>query len=152
RLGTTLQNTVEPVCTTMSELNTKLEAFGCPECRAVPTPHDELRLKPVRTLFEDAHEGYVLFACPECRQPFLYQFQEITWLSNGEDDIWDRWMPITEQELAEIEQLFPTPTEDGTNSHHLATMMHRRSRLVRNPVGRFEWQDSPHDAGNLYGP
>jgi hypothetical protein len=136
----------------VSEPSTKPEQFGCVACRAVPASWNELRLKFVRKLFEDSHEAYVLHACAECEQPFLYQFQEITWLPNGEDHIWLRWMPITEQELAEIDRLFPTPTEDDTNTHHLAKMMHRRVRLVRDPLGRFEWQDSPHDAGNLFPP
>jgi hypothetical protein len=118
----------------------------------VPASRHELYLTPVRNLYEGPHEGYDLFACPDCGQPFLHQFQEITWLPDGEDDIWLRWMPVTAQELAEIERLFPTETEDDGNAHHLARLMHRRGRLVRDPDDRFTWDGSTSDAGNLYPP
>lgn len=130
----------------------KPELFGCAACRVVPKSHGELRLTHVRNLFEDSHEGYLLYACPECGQPFLEQFQEITWLPNGEDHIWLRWMPITEQERAEIDQLCPDVTENDDVARRFAKMMHTRGRLVRDPNGVFTWYDSPHDAGNLYPP
>jgi hypothetical protein len=127
-------------------------ALGCPACRAVPASREELRLTSVRSLYEGPHEGYALFACPDCGQTFLEQFQEITWRPDGEDLIWLRWMPITTEELAEVERLFPAETEDDTNTHHLAKLMHRRGRLVRDPEGRFVWSDRAWDAGNLYPP
>jgi hypothetical protein len=111
-----------------------------------------MRLAHVRNLYEGPHESYALFACSACGQPFLEQFQEITWLPSGEDDIWLRWMPVTPQELAEIERLFPTATEDDTNTHHLAQLMHRRGRLVLDPMRRFAWDGAAWDAGNLYPP
>ena len=43
-------------------------------------------------------------------------------------------------------------TEDGANAHVLASLMHRRGRLVRDPLGRFAWSDETFDAGNLYPP
>ena len=124
--------------------------FGCPACRAVPASHGELRLSRVRNLFEESHEGYTLYECAECRQPFLGQFQEITWLPNGEDDIWLRWMPITAQERTQIDALFPDATEDAVAARFLAKLMRERPRLVRDPLGRFAWSET--DAGNLYGP
>jgi hypothetical protein len=129
-----------------------METPGCPVCRAVPTTRGELRLEHVRTLYEGPHEGYAIFLCPACGQPFLEQFQEITWLPSGEDDIWLRWMPLTPDELAEVEALFPTETEDDRDTHRLAKLMHRRGRLVRDPLGRFAWSDEAWDAGNLYPP
>ena len=136
----------------MSNSNNKTAQFGCPVCRAVPVLRGDLRLTHVRTLYEDSHEGYALYACPECRQVFLEQFQEITWLPDGEDDIWQRWMPVTSWELAEIERLFPAETADDDGAQHLAKLMHARGRLVRDPDDRFTWFDEPWDAGNLYPP
>ena len=135
----------------MSE-SSEPEQFGCAACRAVPASRSEFRLTRVRNLFEDPHDGYALFACPECGQPFLEQFQEITWLPNGEDDIWLLWMPLTEQEHAEINQLCPDVTEDGNVARRFAEMMRTRGRLVRDPNGVFAWYDTPRDAGNLFGP
>jgi hypothetical protein len=127
--------------------------FGCPACRAVPASQAESRIGVfVRNLFGDAHEGYTLMECEECRQPFLEQFQEITWLPGGEDDIWLRWMPLTEQERAEIDARIPDETRDDGLARELAKMMHRRTRLVRDPMGRFAWYDEAWDAGNLYPP
>jgi hypothetical protein len=126
------------------------ESLGCAVCRAVPASRDELRLTHVRNLCEGPHEGYAIFRCPECSQPFLEQFQEITWLPNGEDDIWLRWMPLTPEELAEMLAVFPDETEDTSNSHVLAALMHRRGRLVRDPLNRFAWSEKAWDAGNLY--
>ncbi|MCI0700740.1 MAG: hypothetical protein L0241_06635 [Planctomycetia bacterium] len=128
------------------------EKLGCLVCRAVPASRSEFQLKHVRSLYEAPHEGYCLYACRECHQPFLEQFQEITWLPDGEDHIWLRWMPINAEELAEVERLFPTETEDDEHAHLLAKLMHRRGRLVRDPDNRFEWFDHPWDAGNLYPP
>ena len=136
----------------MSDSSVTPEQFGCPACRAVPASQGDLTLRHVRNLYEDSHEGYALYECRECRQPCLEQFQEITWLPNGEDDIWLRWMPITEQERVQIDVLFPEMTEDYDEARYLAKMMHSRGRLVREPEGRFVWYDSPHDAGNLYPP
>ena len=128
------------------------EPLGCAVCRAVPASRDDLRLERVRNLCEAPHEGYAIFRCPECRQPFLEQFQEITWLPSGEDDIWLRWMPVTAEELAEVERLFPQATEDDRDAHDLASLMHRRGRLVRDPLGRYSWSDQAWDAGNMYPP
>jgi hypothetical protein len=136
----------------MNDSKPESEQFGSPVCRTVPASQSELRLKLVRLLYEDSHEGYLLYACPECHQTFLKQFQEITWLPHGEDHIWLRWMPINAEELAEIDQLFPTETEDDEHAHHLRKLMHRRGRLVRDPDDRFAWFDDPWDAGNLYPP
>jgi hypothetical protein len=136
----------------MSEPIGGSQEFGCDACRSVPAPHGTLRATPQRTLYEGPHEGYSLWVCPECQQPFLKQFQEITWLPDGEDHIWLRWMPLTGEELAEIDKLFPTETEDDTHTPLLARYMHRRGRLVRDPTGQFAWSDSPWDAGNLYPP
>src|SRR5215210_4467004 len=126
------------------------ETPGCPVCCAVPATRGELRLELVRNLYEGPHEGYAIIRCPECTRPFLEQFQEITWLPSGEDDIWLRWMPLMPEELAEVEALFPAETEDDRDTHHLAKLMHRRGRLVRDPLGRFAWSDEAWDAGNLY--
>ena len=123
---------------------------GCPACRTAPATQGDLRLERVRNLYEAPHEGYAVFRCPACGTPFLEQFQEITWLPGGEDDIWLRWMPLTADELAEVEALFPTETEDPSNAHHLAKFMHRRGRLVRDPLNRFTWSEEAWDAGNLY--
>ena len=134
----------------MNDSGAALPQFGCPVCRAVPASHDGPHLSPVRHLFEESHEGYALYECPECRQPFLGQFQEITWLPNGEDDIWLRWMPLTSQERTQIDALFPEETEDDVAVRFLAKLMRERARLVRDPLGRFAWSEA--DAGNLYGP
>jgi hypothetical protein len=107
---------------------------------------------PGRSLYGSPHEGYALCQCPACGHPFLEQFQEITLLPSGEDDIWLRWMPLTAEELAEVERLFPEATEDDADAHVLAKLMHRRGRLVRDPLGRFSWSEDPWDAGNLYPP
>jgi hypothetical protein len=121
-------------------------------CRTAPATQAELRLERIRNLYEGPHEGYALFRCPACGQSFLEQFQEITWLPGGEDHIWLRWLPLTADELVEVERLFPEETEDEANAHVFAKLMHRRGRLVRDPDGRFAWSDSPWDAGNLYPP
>src|SRR5262245_45531633 len=124
--------------------------LGCPACRAVPASRDALQLSRVRNLYEEPHEGYALYECRECHQPFLEQFQEITWLPNGEDDIWLRWLPLTSQERTQIDARFPNETEDAEAAHFLAKLMRERERLVRDPLGRFSWAKS--DAGNRYGP
>jgi hypothetical protein len=128
------------------------QAPGCSACRTPPATQSDLRLERVRNLYESPHEGYAVFRCPACGTPFLEQFQEVTWLPSGEDDIWLRWMPLTPDELAEVEALFPAQTEDGANAHHLARLMHRRGRLVRDPLGRFAWSEDARDVGNLYPP
>lgn len=124
--------------------------LGCPVCRTAPTTAAELRLERIRNLYEGPHEGYALFRCTACSQMFLEQFQEITWLGRTEDDIWLRWMPLTPDELAEVERLFPEPTEDDSRVAHLAGLMRRRSRLVRDPLGLFAWTDLPWDAGDMF--
>jgi hypothetical protein len=126
------------------------ERAGCPTCRATPATQADLRLEWVRNLCEEPHEGYSLFRCPACGQPFLEQFQEITWLPGGEDDIWLRWVPLTPDERAEVERLFPEPAGGAANAVRLVELARRR-RLVRDPLGRFAWSDYP-DAGNLFPP
>jgi hypothetical protein len=128
------------------------EQFGCAACRVVPASQGDLKLVHMRNLYEEPHEGYAIYECRECRQPFLEQFQEITWLPNGEDDIWLRWMPITEQERGELDATIPDETTDDATARGLAKMMHRRMRLVRDPLGRFTWNHEAWDAGNLYSP
>jgi hypothetical protein len=131
--------------------NPGADRFGCDVCRAVPANRGELPLEHVRPLYEESHEGYCLHRCPDCGQLYLEQFQEITWLPNGEDDIWLRWMPLTAEEVAGVERLFPPGTENGDASE-LARLMHRRPRLTRDPSDRFYWCESAWDAGNLYPP
>src|SRR4051794_26665320 len=99
------------------------ERLGCSVCHSVPASQGELRLVHVRTLYEDSHEGYAIFACRECGQRYLEQFQEITWLPDGNDLIYLRWMPLTEGEAVEIERLFPAETEDYDEARYLAKLM-----------------------------
>ena len=126
------------------------ETLGCAACLAVPATRDDMRLEQVRNLFEAPHEGYAILCCGACGQPFLEQFQEVTGLPSGEDDIWLRWMPLTPEELTEVEQLQPTETD--ADRAHLAKLMHRRGRLVCDPLGRFKWSEEVWDVGNRYPP
>jgi hypothetical protein len=108
-------------------------------------------LEAVRSLFAESHEGYALYRCKRCGQPYLEQFHEILDWSEGDDDIWIRWMALTPEELAEVNRLFPVETADAGNVHVLASLMHRRRRLTRHPDGGYSWSDG-WDAGDLLPP
>ena len=127
---------------------------GCGVCRAMPTTRGDLPFAEVRRLLDASHINYSLVACTTCEQVYLWQFHEIVdWYSGrGEDDIWERWTPLTAEEVAEVERLFPPGCEAWEHLDVLTELMHRRRRLTKNPEGRLYWSEVPWDAGDLLPP
>lgn len=132
------------------------ETGGCPYCRAIPCESDDFSLQELRTLYDSSHSSFTLFQCKHCGQPYLEQFHEIIDWSEGDDDIWMRWMPLTRTEVSEINKLVPPGTDGGRVWNELCAVMHRRGRLVWHPNGKpggnFYWSDFPWDAGDLMPP
>jgi hypothetical protein len=118
----------------------------------LPATRDDLALEGVRSLFDASHEGYSLYRCKQCGQPYLEQFHEIIDWSGGNDDIWIRWIPLTPEEVAEVDRLFPAETANAANVHVLTSLMHRRRRLTCHPDGKFFWSDDGWDGGDLLPP
>ena len=129
-----------------------IAGLGCDSCRTAPSSRAELALEQTRSLFSDCHEGFALYRCRQCGQIYLEQFQEIVEWVGGEDDLWQRWVPLTPDEVAEVERLCPTETEEYDELPRLSALMHRRGRLTRDPLGRFHWSASGSDAGDLLPP
>src|SRR5437868_2725304 len=107
--------------------------LGCDRCRTPPPSRRELVLDHVRGLYYDSHEGYALYRCQNCAQVYLEQFHEVMDWVGGEDDLWQRWTPLTDDELTQIERLFPEETEDYDEVPSLTAIMHRRGRLTKDP-------------------
>jgi hypothetical protein len=126
--------------------------LGCERCRAVPASRADLALEQTRSLHSDCHEGFALYRCRQCGQIYLEQFHEIVDWVGGVDDLWQRWVPLTVDEVAEVERLCPTETEEYDEVPRLAALMHRRGRLTRDPLGRFRWSEHGWDAGDLLPP
>lgn len=126
--------------------------LGCNRCRTPPTSRDELVLEHSRGLYYDCHEGYALYRCRECAQIYLEQFHELVDWVGGEDDLWQRWTPLTDDELSEVERLFPEETEDYDEVPRLTALMHRRGRLTKDPEGTYYWSDDGWDPGDLLPP
>lgn len=124
--------------------------LGCASCRALPTSPDSPCLEQGRYLFDSSHEGFSLTRCRHCGQIYLKQFHEVQF--GDDDDIWERWMPLTQEEQVEIDRLFPEQAENRENIVWLLGLMRRRRRLTRDPQGRLFWRDEPWDAGDLIPP
>jgi hypothetical protein len=61
-------------------------------------------------------------------------------------------MPLTPEEVDEVNRLFKIETTDAANAHSLASLMHRRRRLTRHPNGQFFWSEDAWDAGDMLPP
>lgn len=117
--------------------------LGCEQCRKPPAAQNDLILEYSRSLYLESQEGYDLYRCPFCGQMYLEQyFDTIDWVG-GEDDLWQRWMPLTSDELAEVNQLFPREATDYDEVPRLTALMHRRGRLTKDPEGEFFWAELP---------
>ena len=98
-------------------MNDTLEAaasahLGCERCRTTPASRADLALEQTRSLYSDCHEGFALYRCRQCGQIYLEQFQE-----SVDDDLWQRWVPLTADEVAEVERLCPTESEERTTNY-----------------------------------
>jgi hypothetical protein len=120
---------------------TAAQILGCPGCRRPPASTEELVLEPVRSLYYESQEGYALYRCRHCAQAYLEEFQEISDWSGSEDDLWQWWMPLTTDELAEVNRLFPNEMDDYDEVPRLTALMQRRARLTKDPQGCFYWSD-----------
>lgn len=125
--------------------------LGCSLCTSVPRDGDTSHYQFIRSLLSESHEGYSLRRCRHCGQMFLVQFHEIVDWAHGEDDIWLRWMPLTREEIVEIESRFPRSGHTEPD-HVLSRMMHRRGRLVQDPNRKLYWSEGAWDAGDLMPP
>ena len=123
----------------MNATATEPMILGCDGCRTPPPVETELVLEHTRSLYIESHEGYALYRCRSCGQMFLAEFHEIIDWVGGEDDLWQRWMPLTAEELAEVDQLFPEEATDYDEVPRLTALMHRRGRLTKDPEGEFFW-------------
>jgi hypothetical protein len=126
--------------------------LGCDRCRTPPSSKTEQILEHVRGLYYDCHECYALYRCRDCAQTFLEQFHEIVDWVGAEDDLWQRWTPITDDELAEVDRLFPEETDDYADVPRLTALMHRRGRLTKDPEGAYYWSEDGWDPGDLLPP
>jgi hypothetical protein len=117
---------------------------GCERCRAVPSNAREVALVPIRAVWESSHSSFKLTRCESCGQRYLKQFHEIIDWGGGEDDVWIRWMPLTDEEEAGLDAI-------SGSWNQLAALMRRRARLVMHPDGEFRWGSHP-DAGDLMPP
>jgi len=133
-------------------MTTILVKLCCDQCRTPPVTREALVLEGVRTLYCDSHEGYSLYRCRCCGQIFLEQFHEILDWTNGNDDLWQRWTPLTTEESDEVDSLYPEETEDYGDVPYLAGLMRRRGRLTRDPEGAYYWNEQGVDAGDLLSP
>jgi hypothetical protein len=133
---------------------------GCGYCQATPAQLDDLRFAHARWLFDRSHEAYRLRACPRCGQVYLEQFHEIVNWRGGNDDSWTYWVPLTPDEVALVDRLFPddeSTCRGGqlTSREHLLVLydlMHRRRRLTCDWERRFYWSDIPWAAGDALPP
>lgn len=123
--------------------------LGCDRCRTPPSSRADLVLEHARSLYLESHEEYALYRCGSCGQMFLEQFHEVVDLVGGDDDFWQHWMPLTSDELAEVDQLFPEETIDYDEVPRLTALMHRRGHLTKDPEGDYFWSEEAWDAGNL---
>jgi hypothetical protein len=128
------------------------QILGCERCRSAPASDSDLLLESIRSLYDDSQEGYSLCRCRECAQVYLEEFHEIIDWAGGEDDLWLRWTPLTADEVAEVEVLFPNETDDYADVPRLTAIMHRRGRLTRDPEGSYYWLEDGWDPGDLLPP
>lgn len=131
------------------------DCFGCEVCNATPldeTKRDDLPFQPVRRLHESSHSGFTLCKCSSCGQHYLQQFHEIVDWADGNDDIWVRWEPLTEEEVSKLDYMFPGEYYDSSSWNVLIDFMHLRCRLVWGREGRFYWSEHPWDAGDMMPP
>lgn len=55
-------------------------------------------LAPVDTIQESDKFDVLIRKCKQCNQLFVSVFKEIN-LANGEDDYWNFWVPVTQEEV-----------------------------------------------------
>jgi hypothetical protein len=125
--------------------------LGCAHCQAGEPTRARQALILVRSLWETPHLGFALFECRYCRQPYLEHFQEIIDWDGGGDDIWLRWMALTPAEAKALPAKADSPVPDNL-VQDLSALMHRRRRLVKDPLGRLTWSETAWDAGDTLPP
>jgi hypothetical protein len=127
-----------------ADTNKILEQFGCELCIARPPQNGSPAFRFEKNLIENRHEGYGVVACKACGQFFLEHFKEICRF-DGEDDVWMRWAPLTNEEKKGLEQMISGKHEEQSLAPSLDTFFHNRARLVQSPSGNFYWTDFPFD-------
>lgn len=131
---------------------TETRVLGCERCRKVPASRAEMPIELTRGLYMESHEGYALCHCNSCGQMYLEQYREFINWSGGDDEWWERWVPLTAEELSEVNRLFPNEAADYDEVPHLAAIMLRRGRLTEDPEGEFYWSEDSWDPSDLLPP
>jgi hypothetical protein len=76
-----------------------------------------------------------LCQCKECGQLYIGCFLEIN-LASGDDDYWNFWVPVTEEEIAAVRN----------NHREGINLIQSKKHIVHGPSGKVYWSDGPEIA------
>lgn len=129
--------------------------FGCEICQATPNKGacgDDLPFIYTKELHFSSHSSFLLCKCRYCKQPYLHQFHEIIDWHGGHDDIFMRWVPLTDEDVVKLKKLV-SPGDYGSSAwNELYRYMLIRRRLVQQPNGVFFWSDNEFDVCDMMPP
>ena len=119
------------------------DTYACPCWGPVPPEDHEnpwAYIERVRFIYDSSHLHFAICRCKRCGQIFLEEFNEDTPI----DDMWTQWIPLTLEESAEMDRLYPQEVEDW-NSFDSAPVViiciSIRKRLILGPHGPWYWSN-----------
>ena len=95
----------------------------------------ELEFKCVENFVESDKFDLFLCRCKQCDQLYIGCFLEIN-LTSGDDDYWNFWAPVTEEEIAMVR----------SNHREGINLIQSKRHIVYDPSQRVYWSEGPEFA------
>lgn len=90
---------------------------------------DELNFETIESYVKSDHFDLYLCRCKECGQLYIGSYVEVC-LSDGEDDSWNYWVPVSEEDVGKIRK----------NHRAAIKMINDRRHIAWHPNGTIFWR------------
>lgn len=100
---------------------------------------EDLEFETVKSFVNSDHFDLYLCTCKECGQLYIACFVEIT-TTDFEDDYWNFWVPITNDEVEEI----------GSDTKMMIDLIQKRKHIRWHPDGDIYWIEMPEIALSMF--
>ena len=120
---------------------------------------DTLGLDRFESVVDSSHFAVDLCRCHDCGQVYVEVFWEIVDWNAGNDDMWQFYVPLSEDELSRFRQAIHDDEQSARAQHPeipaqgkvvvtsaAVKLVESRRHIVRDPHNRVFWRDGPEIA------
>src|SRR5206468_4212166 len=125
---------------------------GCHLLTQQTLDRETLGLDKFESLVHSSHFAVDLCRCRDCGQVYVEVFWEIVDWSGGDDDMWQFYVPVSDEETERLRSTLPqhdpASGKAGQNIFvsHVIKLVESRRHIVRYPSNRVYWREGPEIA------